>query len=119
MATDQLTTTSNSQSQTTTQAGNLQPTGQGSIGGTSSSSVQPDTANSLLSGGQGVPIQGTALSTVNLNPPATATASKPTVAAPVKPPHHANTVFLGFSGLLFLVAIVLFWTTSRSVKSTT
>src|ERR1700689_4254416 len=103
MATDQLTTTSNSQSQTTAQAGNLQPTGQAS-GGTSSSSVQPGTANSLLSTEQGgVPPGGTALSTVNLNPPATAAASKPAVAAVAKPPHHANTVFLGFSGLLFVV----------------
>jgi hypothetical protein len=120
MATDQLTTTTGSQSQTTAQAGNLQPTGQAGDTATNSSDVQPGTATSLLSSQQGgVPLHGTSLSQVSLNNPTPAALPVATTTTTVVKPHHVNTVFLGFSGLLFVVAVILFWTTSRSVKSTT
>jgi len=113
-------TTTGSQSQTTAQVGNLQPTGEASSAAANSSTVQPETANSLLSSQQGgVPLHGTSLSQVSLSTPAPALPLATAATTAAKPVHHANTVLLGFSGLLFVVAVVLFWTTSRSVKSTT
>jgi hypothetical protein len=119
MATDQLTATSNSQSQTTAQGSSLQPTGQASGSGTPSSNVQPGTSTSLLSnGGEGVALHGSALSTVDLSGQATASAS---VAAPkpVKPIHHVNPALFGLPAVLLVLAIALFWLTKRSVKITT
>ncbi|HEY5152618.1 MAG TPA: hypothetical protein VII55_01455 [Candidatus Saccharimonadales bacterium] len=119
MATDQLTATGNSQSQTTAQGSSLQPTGQASGTGATSTNLQPGTATSLLSSGQGgVSLHGTALSTVNLNAPAASTSST-AVTKPVQTTHHASPVLLAFPAALVVVALVLFWTTSRSVKSTT
>jgi len=88
---------------------------------TKSGSVQPGTANSLLTSQQGgVPLQTTVLSTVSLNPSALQTAV-PTTGTASSPPkqHHVSYVLLGFPVVLILVAVILFWTIRRSVKSTT
>jgi hypothetical protein len=120
MATNQLTATSGSGEQTTTQS--PQAATQPSTGGTVSSGVQPGTATSLLNGQGSVQLYPTSLPTVGLSG-ATGAAATGTVAAatPAKPvaKHHANPVLLGSSALLLVVAIVLFWITSRSVKTTT
>lgn len=118
MADNQLTTTSGSESQANTQS--PQAAGAGVTGSVQSGSVQPGTATSLLNGGQnGVPLNGSALSTVSLNtPPQAATASVIKAAIP-KQNHHVNSVFLAFPALLILVAAIAFWLTSRSEKTTT
>jgi hypothetical protein len=118
MATDQLSASSGSGTQGSTQS----PQSAGSTAtGAPTSSVQPGTATALLNNGQGgVPLHGTALSTVNLAPAtaaATVTVQPPLPGMPAK--HHINTPLFGMAILLFVVAAVLFWTTGRSVKNTT
>lgn len=113
MATDQLTATAGSGSQATTQS--PQSAGQPSGNSALSGSVQPGTATSLLDSQDGVPLHGTALSTVSLTNTAPAVAVLPKASPPK---HHVNSAFFGFSGLLLLVAVVLFWNTNRSAKGT-
>ncbi|HUY85286.1 MAG TPA: hypothetical protein VMU97_02100, partial [Candidatus Dormibacteraeota bacterium] len=68
----------------------------------------------------GVTLHGTALSTVNLTTPAPALPLATSTAAPARPAkHHVNPVLFGLPALLVVVAVVLFWVTSRTVKSTT
>jgi hypothetical protein len=62
-----------------------------------------------------VPLHANALTTVNLSG---ATQTQTGQNAPAAK-HHINTALLGISVVLFVVAIVLFWLTSRPVKSTT
>lgn len=117
MADTQLTTTgSGSGAQAATQS--PQSVGQSPSSGAQASSVQPGTATSLLNGQSGVTLRTTALSTVNLDG---GNAASTAASLPANPPakHHANPALFGFSGLLLVVAVVLFWTTSRSVKNTT
>ena len=116
MATNQLTTGTGSGVQSTAQT--PQSASQGTTGGTQSSSVQPGTATALLSSPGGLPLQGTKLTTVSLNAATPATVASVSPAAAL-PKHHVNTALFGFSALLLVVAIVLFWTANRSVKNTT
>ncbi|HEY5442561.1 MAG TPA: hypothetical protein VIJ68_03415 [Candidatus Saccharimonadales bacterium] len=117
MANSPLPTTGSSQSQSATQS--PQAGVQSISSGAKSSSVQPGTTTSLLSGStSGVALRPTALPTVNLtNVPATSTQAT-TQAAPAKAPHHVNSALLGMAILLFVVAVVLFWVTNRSAKNT-
>lgn len=110
-------TTNSSGGQTTTQSPQS-AVGSG-VGGTQTGGVQSGTPNNLLTSSNGISLSGTALTTVSLNPGTATKASTTTVplASPIK--HHVNSVLLGFSGLLIVVAIVLFWVANRSVKSTT
>ena len=80
-----------------------------------SQNVQNGTAESVLNSKVGVPLGGTHVNSIQL-----ANASVST-APPTAPAHHRSPVLLGFSGLLFVVAIVLFATATRndSVKKTT
>ncbi|HEX4775054.1 MAG TPA: hypothetical protein VH234_06075 [Candidatus Saccharimonadales bacterium] len=112
-----LNATSNSSGQTTTQS--PQSAVGSSVGGAQTGGVQSGTPNNLLTSSNGISLSSTALTTVSLNPGTTTATSTTTVplASPAK--HHINSVLLGFSGLLIVVAIVLFWVASRSVKSTT
>ena len=119
MANNLSVTGGGTQAQTSTQDPQSLPSTQSLDTGTPSSGVQPGTAASLLNGQAGVPLHGTALSTVNLAPGATATQTHASTAAAAKPKHHTNPVLFGVAVLLLLVAIVLFWLTSRSVKNTT
>lgn len=105
---------SNSGTQTSTQ--NPQHSSQtGSLG--PAQNVQTGTANSLLNGQGSIQLPGAHVTTVNM------TAAGQLRTAPTVNPnanHGANPVLAGFSVLLFLAAIVLFWTSSRpSVKNTT
>jgi hypothetical protein len=117
MASD-LSATGSSQSQTTTK--DPQASVQSLNTGTPSSGVQPGTAETLLNSQVGVPLHGTALSTVDLAPSAAAAkVQTSTIVSPPPPKHHTNPVLFGAALLLLLAAIVLFWFTKRSVKSTT
>jgi hypothetical protein len=113
MATGQLTTGQGSGTQAAT--GNPQtitPTNTTAL----ASSVQPGIASSLLRSQGGIPLSSTALPTVSLG-----SVSQQTQTQPVQPlpAHHINTTYLIAPGLLFVIAIIAFWLTSRSVKSTT
>lgn len=120
MADNQLSATTGSGTQTTTQS--PQTAGQPAATGTQSSGIQPGTATSLLSSGQnGVTLHDTPLSTVNLVTPAPALPLATSTAQPAQQPakHHINPVLFGLPILLFVIAAVFFWATSRTVKSTT
>lgn len=110
----QLTTTTSSGQQGATQS--PQTAGQAGNTGAQASSVQPGTAADLLNSQNGVPLHAQALTIVNVNPATTsiAQATPKTVAK-----RHINTPLMGVSIALLLIAIILFWMTSRSVKSTT
>lgn len=111
---DQLTTTTSSGQQGTTQS--PQAAGQAGNTGTQATSVQPGTATALLDGQNGVPLHGQALTVVNINA-ATATVAQPASKPTAK--RHINAPLMGVSVFFLAVAIVLFWLTSRSVKTTT
>ena len=83
-----------------------------------SGSVQPGTANSLLTSNQGVSLNANALTTVDLTGTKTSTATVSTT-PPTTQKHDINPVALGFCALLFIVAILMFVFTSRSAKNTT
>lgn len=81
---------------------------------TTSSGIQPGTATDLLRSSNGIVLQQSPLTTVNL----TASTQSTT---PVQTPQarHINGGLLAFSLILFVVAVVLFWKTGRSVNNTT
>ena len=112
-----LTTTTGSGTQTTT--GTPQSVGAPTTSAAKAGSVQSGTARSLLTSSQGVSLSNTPVTTVSLNATATnATTSAQTVNT--SPTSHAiNPVALGFCGLLFVAAVLLFFVTSRSAKNTT
>lgn len=114
MANNQLNITSGTGTQTGTQS--PQSAGQSDSTTTQSSNLQPGTATTLLNGQGSVQLHQSELSTVSLNGSAAAVTAVP-VSSP--PKHHINPVLFGLSGVLLVVAIVLFWITSRSVKNTT
>jgi hypothetical protein len=95
--------------------GDPQTTGQETIGATKSS-IQPTTASNLLISSNGVPLSQTPLSTVNLG---SSTTSLPTNASPPAAKYHVNSVLVVIVIGLFILAVVLFWLTGRSVKNTT
>lgn len=119
MAEQQLTTTSNSQLQTTTKSPQI--AGQASTNNaTRASKVQPGTATALLNSKDGIPLEGTKSLKISLSNGAIAqTASQSAATAPMPPKHQVNPVLLGVSALLFITAIVLVWATMRSAKNTT
>lgn len=120
MADNQLTTSAGSsspESQVNTQ--NPQGSAPQLNTGTQPGDLQTGTASGLLNGSAGITLRSPALPSVSL-PPVTATAvaaSQPLKAA--APSHHANTGLLGLAAVLLLVAIAVWWSISRSVKSTT
>ncbi len=113
---------------TTTGAGTQTTTGTpqavGSSSGTNSSNaangseVQPGTATDLLNSNSGITLSGTPLTVVNLNSAATTSSTQSTVEV-TQNDQQINPVGIGFAVLLFVVAIVFFWLTSRSAKNTT
>jgi len=106
----------NTGGQTTTQNPQAS-TPSSSFDGSSSSAIQPvSTANLLTSNQNAIPLQIKPLSTVDF--PQAVTSSQ--IAPQVKTSYHqTNLIFLGFAGLLLLVALVSFWLIYRSAKSTT
>jgi hypothetical protein len=113
MAETSLKTTTGSGTQAATQS--PQTAGQPTATGTPSSGVQPGTASNLLNSqaSTGVPLHNTTLPTANLN------ATPTTQVATPPPARHLHPALFGVSALLFLIAIWLFWATSRSAKTTT
>jgi hypothetical protein len=109
-----LSTSSNSGEQTTTQSP------QASVGSApataNASSVQPGTAAAVLTSQNGQTLHPTSLNSVTLGASSTQTVAATAQPAPAK---HFNYGLGGVAVVLFLVAVLLFWTTSRSVKSTT
>ncbi len=109
----QLPTANSSGTQNTTQ--NPQNSVQTGSLADQTGSVQTGGLNSLLESQNGIPLQNTYSSAINLSSPITQTSTQADQGA-----HHTpNYLLLGGSGLLFVVAIVLFWTSSRSAKNTT
>lgn len=95
---------------------NLQaPVGSTGVAPSNATTIQPGTAASeLLNNKQGVILKNESLSTVNLGTP------QASVSQFTPPPaKHTSPVLFGVSGLLFVVAIVLFVVTMRSAKNTT
>jgi hypothetical protein len=86
-----------------------------SSGAARSAAVQPGTATNVLTADGGVPLGGTKLTTVSL------TGSSTSTQAAVTPPkaQHTSPVFLGFAGVLFVAAIVVFVLMTRAEKNTT
>ncbi len=107
---------------TQTATGTPQAVGTGN--GTSStipantSEVQPGTATNLLNSSTGISLSGTPLTVVSLNGSTTASSTQ-TVSETTTNDQQLNPVGIGFAVLLFVVAIVFFWLTSRSAKNTT
>ena len=82
---------------------------------TQSGGVQPGTDRSLLTSPNGVSLNATPLTTVSLDT-GTQVESQP---AALPAHHHANPVFFSVSIILCVIAIGLFWATTRSAKNTT
>jgi hypothetical protein len=114
MATDSLTATPASGSQTNTQSPQTASSG-GFSPGQQSSSVQPGTATDVLTSTNGTPLKNTPLTTVNLTTSTTAQTQAPT---PAKKQHHISPGLLIISVILFFVAVGLFWSAARPVKNT-
>jgi hypothetical protein len=108
-----LTTTTNSGSQTTT-TGLQASVPANDISGGTPSSIQPGNDNGTLVSTSGIPLIQTPLSTVNIG-----AASSQSTTGVHQPARHINPVLLGFSVLLFVVGLILFWLTSRGAKNTT
>lgn len=113
MAETPLSTSPGGGSQTTTQS--PQTAGSTGNGGGISSEVQPGTASDLLKSQNGIQLKDTPLTTVSLAP---ASSSAQTAAVETHH-HHINPALGAFSITLFVVAVVLFWLTSKSAKTTT
>ena len=113
-----LTTTTGSGTQTTT--GTPQTVGSApNNSAAKAGSVQPGTATSLLTSKQGVSLSNTPVTTVNLNGAQTTAATSAQTPNNTATSRDVNPVALGFCGLLFVAAVVLFLVTSRSAKNTT
>lgn len=108
----QLPTAYSSGTQNTTQ--NPQNSAQTGSLANQTGSVQTSGLNSLLESQNGIPLQNTYSSAISLNSPITTSTQSNQL------PHHSpNYILLGGSGLLFVIAIVLFWMSSLSAKNTT
>jgi hypothetical protein len=114
MQSQQLSTVNGSGNQSVTQDPQT-VTSQTAIAGTQTSNVQSQPSVNLFTGTGGVSLNPVPLTTVNLTSTKTTTVATP---AP-KPTTHINYAMLSVSTVLFIVAVALFWFTSRSAKSTT
>ena len=101
-----------------TQAATANPQTLASGSATQTNSVQPTTSGNLLKSQGGIPLDSTVLPTVDLS---AVSQQGQTQAASTTPaaPRHINTTYLVFPVLLFVIAVVAFWLTNRSVKNTT
>jgi hypothetical protein len=108
MAETQLPAVTSSGSQTNTQS----PQSAGpATSTTNAGSVQPGTANSLLTSNNGVSLTPTQVTTVSLGQSAGST--------PVTPvsKHHFNSALMGISILLFVMAVIMFKFAGNSGKN--
>ena len=115
MGNDQLTATTGAGAQTATQSPQS-TSNTANFGNQSTSNLQSPAASNLQGG---VQINGTSLGNVSLNVPVS-TRTQATTALPLTVPHHhPNPALFGLSGLLLVVAAVMFWSTTRAAKNTT
>lgn len=114
---DGLTATSSSGQQTTTGNPQIAPPQSGGPS-TESGGIQPGTTSSLLTGTTaGLPLNtAQPLTTVDLS--ATSTTTTSSVAPPAKD-HQVSPGLIGLTIALFALAIIAFWVTSRTAKTTT
>ena len=84
------------------------------VAGGTPSTIQPTSTNNLFVSSNGIPLNVTPVTTVSVAP---SSASASTL-APVRT-HHVNGALLGFSVLLFVVGLALFYFMGRADKSTT
>lgn len=109
------------QSQTNTQSPQLSA-GSGSAPTAAAKSVQPGTADSLLSGAgggsEGIPLSSTVLPVANLNTSAQTSATvQPQKSTSTT--HHPNAALLVIVAVLVVMAVVSLWMTGRRAKNTT
>lgn len=98
---------------------NLQAPAGAGLTGARSSSVQQGTAAQALTSNQGVTLSNRPVTTVSLNQAQAQTQAQSKPATIADKPKELNPLLLGVTVLFFLTAIVLVWSTMRSVKSTT
>jgi len=118
MANDQLTTTLGAGAQTTTQSPQAAPSTP-NVGNQAPSKLQTSAASNLQGG---VQINGASLGNITLNVPGSTNKAQASTAPPlpaVVQHHHPNPLLFGVSGLLLVIAAVLFWATARAAKNTT
>ena len=84
------------------------------VAGGTPSTIQPSSNGSLLVSNNGIPLQVSPVTTVAVAP----TSAQTSAVTPVRD-HHINATLLGFSVLLFIVGIALFYFMGRADKSTT
>lgn len=114
MATENLPTGNATGAQANTQ--NPQTSAQNSLANQNGSGIQRGTAASVLTSKDGVTLNNVNVTTLKLTSTTGATNAATTTPANQ---HNINPVFLGFSLLLFVVAIVLFIKTASTEKTTT
>ncbi|MGH7192307.1 MAG: hypothetical protein ACREJM_02095 [Candidatus Saccharimonadales bacterium] len=105
--------------QNTTQNPQTVPTQ--TLGGASAKSggVQPGTAASLLTSSQGEYMGSPAITTVSLGAAGQTQAATQAPSDTTKPVHHTSAAWFVVPVALCLVAVVMFWTMTRTAKSTT
>jgi hypothetical protein len=105
--------------QSTTQDPQTSPTSSTSLNGQTTNLQQGDSATSLLtSGNGGIPLQSNQVSATSLS--STTSSPSQTAVTNTQPQHHGlNPVLLTISIVLFIAAVGLFISTSRSAKTTT
>ena len=108
--TQQLPVSAGSGTQTTTQS--PQNSTQSATLSNQVDNVQIGTPASLLNNVGGISLSSTTQPTVNLA--SNASTTQPVAQQAIH--HSPNLILVGFSGLLFVVAVVLFWVTSPSSK---
>lgn len=113
---DGLTATSSSGQQTTTGNPQIAPPQSGGPS-TESGGIQPGTTSNLLTNSGGLPLNtAQPLTTVDLS--ATSTSTTATTSPPAKD-HQISPGLIGLTIALFALAIIAFWVTNRSAKTTT
>lgn len=118
MADNQLTATSGSGEQATTQSPQSVPVANG-LGGPAATNIQSGAASSLQGSTQLTNLSSTS---IKLNVPQAssgAQASTKAVVPAFTPQHHFNPALLSVPVLLVLLAGAMFWFTSHTAKNTT
>lgn len=84
---------------------------------TGDSGVQPTTSTDLLNGSNGIALNQPKVPTIGLGN--TAQTSSQTVTTAPAAHHHVDSALLTVPGALLVLALVAFWITGTTVKSTT
>lgn len=98
---------------------NLQAPAGAGLTGTRSSNVQQGTAAQTLTSNQGITLNTRPVTTVSLNNTKVQNQTQSRPATIADKPRELNPLLLGVTVLFLLAAIILAWSTMRSVKNTT